>query len=47
MLKVSKQRADQLTRQSGFPAPVAALTGGRVWEKSDVEAWMREVGRLK
>jgi predicted DNA-binding transcriptional regulator AlpA len=47
MLKVSKQRADQLARQTGFPAPVATLTGGRVWEKSDVKAWMRETGRLK
>jgi hypothetical protein len=49
-LAVSLLRPDEfsrLARQAGFPAPVAALTGGRVWEKSDVEAWMREVGRLK
>jgi predicted DNA-binding transcriptional regulator AlpA len=45
LLKVSRQRADQLARQVGFPAPVATLVGGRVWSRSEVEAWMREVGR--
>ena len=47
LLKVSRTRADQLARQVGFPAPVASLSGGRVWDKSAVEAWMRDVGRLK
>jgi hypothetical protein len=45
MLKLSKQRTDQLARQVGFPAPVVTLAGGRVWDKSEIQAWMREVGR--
>jgi predicted DNA-binding transcriptional regulator AlpA len=47
MLKLSKARADQLARQRDFPLPVVTLTGGRIWDKSAVEAWMRSTGRLK
>ena len=47
MLKLSKARADQLARQRDFPLPVATLIGGRIWERADVEAWMRSTGRAK
>jgi predicted DNA-binding transcriptional regulator AlpA len=47
MLKLSKARADQLARQRDFPLPVATLTGGRIWERADVEKWARETGRIK
>ena len=40
MLGVSRQRADQLVRDyEDFPAPVAELASGRIWETSAVEAW--------
>jgi predicted DNA-binding transcriptional regulator AlpA len=45
MLGVSRQRADQLVRQSGFPKPVAELKGGRIWRVSDIEKWMERHGR--
>ncbi|MGH9111591.1 MAG: helix-turn-helix transcriptional regulator [Acidimicrobiales bacterium] len=45
LLGVSRQRVDQLTRTPGFPEPTASLAIGRVWERSDVEAWARETGR--
>src|SRR5215218_9059546 len=42
MLGVSRQRADQLSREyEDFPAPEVALYAGRVWLRSDVELWMR------
>jgi predicted DNA-binding transcriptional regulator AlpA len=40
MLGVSRQRADALTRQVGFPAPAAKLSIGRIWLKSDVDRWI-------
>jgi predicted DNA-binding transcriptional regulator AlpA len=46
LLGVSKQRADQLARQNGFPDPVAVLRGGRLWDRAAVEAWARAQGRL-
>jgi hypothetical protein len=51
MLGVSKQRADVLTRQKGFPDPAAEVEVGggrriRAWERDDVEAWARDTGRL-
>jgi predicted DNA-binding transcriptional regulator AlpA len=50
MLGVSKTRADQLTRQKGFPEPAAEVdTGGRkirVWKREAVRKWAREAGRV-
>jgi hypothetical protein len=45
MLGVSKQRADQLTHNPGFPAPAVVLSSGRVWETTAVEKWARATGR--
>jgi predicted DNA-binding transcriptional regulator AlpA len=45
MLGVSRQRADVITKQMGFPSPVAELSIGRVWSKSDVERWIATSGR--
>jgi len=47
LLGVSRQRADQLSRQKGFPEPVAVIAGGRqrVWLAEDVRAWARAAGR--
>lgn len=41
LLGVSRQRADQLSRQKGFPEPVAVLSNGRqrIWAAEDVRAW--------
>ncbi len=44
---VSRQRADKVTRQEGFPAG-QQLTATRVYSVEDVEAWEareREAGR--
>lgn len=32
-------------RHGDFPAPVARLRAGLVWDWSDVEAWARSTGR--
>jgi hypothetical protein len=45
MRQESRQSDEFFVNAPGIPASVATLTGGRVWEKSDMEAWMREVGR--
>ena len=40
MLGVSRQRASQIVRDyDDFPAPVAELASGRIWETAAVEAW--------
>lgn len=38
---ISKQRVYVITSHRNFPEPVADLMQGKVWRKSDVEAWIR------
>jgi len=41
LLGVTQGRVSQLARDyDDFPAPVAELAIGRVWKRSDVEAWV-------
>lgn len=44
-LAVSRQRVQQLVKQSDFPHPVARLAMGSVWDRADVEAWAARRGR--
>lgn len=46
LLEISRQRADQLTRRADFPAPIATLAMGKVWDAGDVREWARKDGRL-
>lgn len=46
LLGVSRQRVQQLTKEPGFPKPVAVLKAGSVWRRPSVEAWARKAGRL-
>lgn len=47
MLGVSRQRVHQLLRDDPtFPEPVAQLSAGRIWLRTDVERWARAGGRL-
>ncbi|GAA1658553.1 hypothetical protein GCM10009828_105770 [Actinoplanes couchii] len=36
---ISRQRVSQLVRRAGFPAPIARLNQGKVWDAEEVEAW--------
>lgn len=49
LLEVSRQRASELAGQSTFPAPLARLKAGPVWDKSSImgflETWHRKAGR--
>jgi len=52
MLEVSRQRVYQLRDEQAFPAPVAALARGELWDRRDVvrwsrSEWRREPGRPK
>lgn len=47
LLGVSRQRADQIVRKPGFPAPVAELANGKVWNTFAVQAWVKATGRVK
>jgi hypothetical protein len=38
---------DWRRRHPGFPAPVAILKMGMVWNWPDVERWAKQTGRLK
>jgi prophage regulatory protein len=41
-LKVTRQRAYQITVRRDFPEPLATLAMGQVWLADDVEQWIRE-----
>lgn len=41
-LGVSRQRVQQLTARSDWPAPYDELAMGKVWRIEDVEAWIRD-----
>ena len=41
-LKVTRQRAYQITARRDFPEPIAHLAMGQVWDTEDVEAWIAE-----
>jgi predicted DNA-binding transcriptional regulator AlpA len=45
MLRVSRQRVQQLVNAPGFPAPVYTLAMGKVWARADVVRWAQENGR--
>ena len=43
MLAVSRQRADQITREYlDFPPPEATLSSGRVWRTEAVRKWVEK-----
>ena len=45
LLGISRQGVDYLAKNDPtFPAPLAVLSIGRVWERRDVEKWARETG---
>jgi predicted DNA-binding transcriptional regulator AlpA len=47
MLRVTRQRVYQLMHtDSTFPEPEAELGAGRIWNRTDVEAWARATGRI-
>lgn len=46
MLGVSRGRVQTLVSRPDFPAPIAALTVGRVWSSDDVRAWAERTGRV-
>jgi predicted DNA-binding transcriptional regulator AlpA len=42
MLGISRQRVFQLVRDhEDFPLPVAELIAGKIWLRSDIDAWAR------
>jgi prophage regulatory protein len=45
MLKVGRQRVQQLISRADFPEPEVTLAMGKVWRTADVEAWALSHGR--
>jgi prophage regulatory protein len=45
MLKVGRQRVQQLISRPDFPEPEVTLAMGKVWRTADVEAWALSQGR--
>lgn len=41
-LRVTRQRADQLTRRPDFPEPFDRTSGGRVWLIGDIDRWISD-----
>ncbi|GGM41674.1 hypothetical protein GCM10011608_27970 [Micromonospora sonchi] len=39
---VSRQRASEIIRRPTFPEPIDILATGRIWDRADVIAWIRE-----
>lgn len=46
LLGVSPQRVHQLMQRRDFPAPVAELAIGKVWERAAIVEWAQATGRL-
>ena len=46
ILGISRQRVGQLAEGDDFPEPISVLAAGRVWKRTDIEAWARRTGRL-
>lgn len=42
---ISRQRVHQLTSRPDFPAPVAVLAAGSIWNRQDVADWINATGR--
>lgn len=47
LLGVSRQRLHVLARREDFPAPVAVLAMGSVWERQALEDWAQRTGRVR
>jgi len=45
MLRLSRQRIQQLVARNDFPAPVQTLAMGKIWRKSDIVEWAIKNGR--
>ena len=46
MVGVTRQRVDKISRtDKDFPDPVAEIHAGRIWLRSEVEAWATATGR--
>ena len=46
MLGLSEARVRQLMRSEDWPAPIAVLTVGRIWDTGSVRAWCAAHGRV-
>jgi hypothetical protein len=40
LLGTSRQRASQLTKEPGFPAPLDVLAAGAIWDRRQVERYL-------
>ena len=48
LLGLTRQGVDYLVRNDPmFPAPVAVLHAGRIWEREAIESWARAEGRIE
>lgn len=41
-LDPSEVRTDKIAHRKGFPAPVAVLALGRVWQRADILRWLED-----
>jgi predicted DNA-binding transcriptional regulator AlpA len=42
---VSRQRVHQLAQRPDFPKPIATLSVGKIWNRTDIERWIAASGR--
>ncbi len=42
MLGVTRSRVNQMALQRGFPKPYGKLHAGKIWRRTDIEAWIRK-----
>jgi hypothetical protein len=48
MLGITRQRVNAIVQtHDDFPEPVAVLSAGRIWMRSDVLAWAKRTGRAE
>lgn len=42
---ISRQRVHEITTRADFPAPLADLAQGRIWDREVILIWAKERGR--
>jgi prophage regulatory protein len=46
LMGVSRSRVAQISSRTDFPAPVASLIMGSIWNLDDIRAWAEQRGRV-
>lgn len=44
LFEINRDRVEALTCRDDFPAPIADLATGAIWDRADIDAWLAQHG---